>query len=172
VIVARHAQSEWNVHFGRTRTDPGIPDAPLTELGRAQARLLADRLARHGVKRLVSSPYRRTLQTAAIVAERLGCPIEVEPLVRERNAFSCDQGSRPDELARLWPALAFGHLTDGWWGRPVEPVESVLERAARFREHAAAWSDRREVAVISHWGFIRSLTGQEIANAGFVRVVF
>jgi broad specificity phosphatase PhoE len=171
LIVARHAQSLWNLHFGRTRTDPGIPDTPLTDLGRRQAHALAERLARFEIGRLVASPYRRTLETAAIVAARLGCPVTVEPLVRERNAFSCDEGTPPDLLAELWPDIDFGHVAADWWGRPVESVGALLERARSFRDLACGWDDRREVAVVSHWGFIRGLTGQEIANAGFVRVV-
>ena len=30
MILVRHAESEWNVHYGRTRIDPGIADPPLT----------------------------------------------------------------------------------------------------------------------------------------------
>lgn len=172
MIIARHAQSLWNVHFSRNHVDPGIPDAPLTDHGRAQAAHLAERLEREGIRRLVASPYRRTLETATIVAERLGCPITVEPLVRERNAFSCDRGSLPRELDRLWPGIGCEALAEDWFGQPIESVESVQSRARRFIKTAAAWADLRKVAVVSHWGFIRALTGQEIANAGFVRVTF
>ncbi|WP_431268207.1 hypothetical protein [Dankookia sp. P2] len=37
VILLRHGQSAFNLHFGATGQDPGIPDAPLTPLGQAQA---------------------------------------------------------------------------------------------------------------------------------------
>lgn len=165
MILTRHAQSVWNLHFGRDRIDPGIPDAPLTDAGLAQARALVEPFRRQGIRRLVASPYRRALQTAAVVAEALALPVAVEPLVRERNAFSCDEGSPAEELARLWPNLDFAHLTPGWWGAPVETKEALLERCARFTTLARSWPDRDHVAVVSHWGFIRGLTGLETANA-------
>ena len=102
-VLVRHAESEWNRAFGTYRIDAGITDPGLTPTGVGQARELADRLLGSGIGRIVASPYRRTLQTAAIVAEALEVPVEVEPLVRERCAFSCDQGSAPEELAREWP---------------------------------------------------------------------
>ena len=42
MILVRHAESEWNRHYSRTRIDPGIPDPPLTADGRAPGRA-ADR---------------------------------------------------------------------------------------------------------------------------------
>ena len=66
MILVRHAESEWNRLFSRTRIDPGIPDPPLTATGRRQAARLADRLAEVNVNRLVTSPYRRALETATI----------------------------------------------------------------------------------------------------------
>lgn len=170
MIVARHAQSVWNLHFGRDRFDPGIPDAPLTEFGQTQAENLASRLAEQDIRRLVASPYTRTLQTAAIVGRALDVPITIEPLVRERNAFSCDQGSSPEALIGAWPNLVFDGLATDWFGTPIETAEQLAERCDAFLRKAASWSDFDHVAVISHWGFIRGLTGQEITNAGFVRL--
>jgi broad specificity phosphatase PhoE len=170
VILVRHAESEWNQHFSRTRIDPGIPDPHLTRTGRRQAEELIKRLAEANVRRLVASPYRRTLQTATIVANALGLAIEVEPLVRERCVFSCDLGSSPRELATLWPHLDFAHLEERWWGAPAESEVSLGRRCAAFRAKSDGLPDRLEVAVITHWGVIRALTGQELANAAFVRL--
>ena len=41
LVLLRHGQSEFNVHFAKTRIDPGIEDPALTEIGRAQARAAA-----------------------------------------------------------------------------------------------------------------------------------
>jgi broad specificity phosphatase PhoE len=107
MILVRHAESEWNRLFSRTRIDPGIPDPPLTATGRRQAAQLAERLAEAGVSRLVTSPYRRSPETATIVSKALGVAITVEPLIRERCVFSCDEGTSPGQLAALWPNLDF-----------------------------------------------------------------
>ncbi|MCB1885742.1 MAG: histidine phosphatase family protein [Geminicoccaceae bacterium] len=170
--LVRHGESAWNRRFGPTRIDPGLRDPGLTPAGEAQAREAAERLAGLGVVRLVASPYRRTLQTAALIAARLGVPVAVEPLVRERCAFSCDLGSPPAELAREWPGLALESLPAVWWGGRIES-EAALERRCRvFYERASGWRDRDGTAVVSHWGFIRALTGKAVGNAEIVGVAF
>lgn len=170
MILVRHAESEWNRHFSRTRVDPGIRDPQLTDLGRRQAEHLVEQLAAAGITRLVASPYRRTLETATIVAQRLGLPIAVEPLVRERCVFSCDLGTPRSQLARLWPAVDFTELDELWWGAPPESEINLGRRAATFHAKARRLTDRSGVAVISHWGFIRAATGHEVANAACVRL--
>ena len=170
MILVRHAESEWNLHYGRTRIDPGIPDPPLTRAGRGQAERLADALAAEGVVRLISSPYRRALETASIIARALDVAISVEPLVRERCAFSCDVGTPCSLLRGRWPELDFAHLEEQWWGHAEESTASIAARCAAFRAKTAALPERARIAVITHWGFIRALTGQELSNARFVRL--
>ncbi len=170
MLLVRHAQSEWNRRFGASRVDPGLPDPPLTAEGVAQARAAAALLRREGIRRLVTSPYRRTLQTARILAEELGLPVTVEPLVRERCAFSCDQGSHPEVLRAEWPELDLDGLEPVWWGGVIESVASLEARARRFLAKAATFPEPQTVAVITHWGFIRCLTGQEVGNLGAVRL--
>jgi broad specificity phosphatase PhoE len=178
MLLIRHGQSEFNVVFSKTRVDPGIPDPRLTELGRAQALEAAGAIAGHGVRRLIASPYTRAIETARIIAGRLGLPIEIDPLVGERAAYFCDIGSPPSELQRRFPDLDFAHLDDPWWHDHVAlgRDESEAELAARgrnFRARAAALGDRAEVAVVTHWGFIRTLTGgYEAKNAEIVRLQF
>ena len=170
MILVRHAESEWNRHFSLTRVDPNFPDPPLTELGRQQAGELIERLADEGVRRLIASPYRRTLETASIIAGALDLSIVIEPLVRERCIFSCDLGTPRSALAELWPGLDFEHLEEQWWGGPPESEESLARRCTAFRAKTSSLHNRSEVAVISHWGFIRGLTGEELANADFLRL--
>ncbi|MCS6877149.1 MAG: histidine phosphatase family protein [Geminicoccaceae bacterium] len=170
MLLVRHAESEWNRRFGASRVDPGLPDPPLTAEGAAAARIAARRLEGLGIARLLTSPYRRAVQTAVIFAEELGVPIEVEPLVRERCAFSCDQGSPPERLAAEWPHLDFGRLEPLWWGGTIESMASLHARARRFLERASRFEDPRRIAVITHWGFIRCLTGREVGNLDAVRL--
>lgn len=169
MILVRHGQSEFNVHYGRTRQDPGIRDPVLTEEGKAQARITAAALGGHDVRRLITSPYRRALETAEIIAGALGLPVTVDPTVGERAAFSCDFGSMPTELAQRWPAWSFDHLPEQWWPAHEEPEAGLLARCARFRTVTDVLHDRDHVAIVSHWGFIRALTGLAVPNATAVR---
>jgi broad specificity phosphatase PhoE len=171
MLLVRHAESAWNELFSRSRIDPGIPDPDLTARGVRQAEATAEELRREGVRRLIVSPYRRALRTAAIIADALAVPIvAIEPLVRERCAFSCDRGSTPEILEREWPGLDFSGLEALWWGRPIESHQSLAARCAAFRAKMGAPSDLADLAVVTHWGFIRCLTGHELANGGSVRL--
>jgi len=170
MILIRHGQSEFNVVFSVTRKDPGIPDPRLTEEGKRQARTDAAALRDQGLERLIASPYTRALETAEIVAEALDLPISVEPLVGERAAFTCDIGSKPAELQARWPHLELDHLAEQWWPQHEEAEEGLAQRCARFRAQIAERQDWRRIAVITHWGFIRGLTGLTVPNCTVLRV--
>lgn len=170
MLLVRHAQSEWNAQFSNSRIDLGRADPDLTSEGIEQAKGAVAHLRHAGIKRLVTSPYRRAIRTAVILADGLGVGITVDPLVRERRAFSCDQGSQPEVLAREWPELDLAGLEPVWWGRLIESVAGIEARAARFMTAARLLPDADEVAVISHWGFIRCAAGAEVGNVGAVRL--
>lgn len=170
MMFIRHAQSEWNHHFSQTRVDPGIRDPALTALGRDQAEGLIAKIASLGVTELIASPYRRTLETASIIATALNLPISVNALVRERCVFSCDIGSHPQDLSPAWPQIDFSALSDGWWGEPPESQEAIEQRCGQFRRDHADLLTRGDLAIISHWGFIRAFTGDEVENATIVHV--
>ncbi len=169
MILLRHGQSEFNVVYSTTRVDPGIEDPALTPAGRQQAVEAGDRLASIDLRRIVASPYRRTLHTAEIVAEALGLPVSVEPLVREHAAFSCDIGTPASQLRRLWPSFDFGDLPETWWPGFGETHDQVQARCERFRQSAAVLADWSDLLVVTHWGFIRGLTGHELANGAALR---
>lgn len=169
MILVRHGQSEWNAVYSHTRVDPQIPDPPLTATGRDQAIEAANALAALAVERLLVSPYVRTLETAEIIAGRLGLPIAIEPLAREQAAFSCDVGTPRSRLAARWPHLCFDHVEEVWWPSDRESEVELGHRCSRFRAAMRMLPDWRRVAVVSHWGFIRGLTGVEARNGQLVR---
>jgi len=164
LILVRHGQSEWNAHYSRTRVDPNIPDPPLTTEGRRQAAEAAQTLADSGIDRLLVSPYVRALETADVIGGLLKISIEIEPLVRERAAFSCDIGTPRSLLAARWPNLAFDHVDEVWWPSTEESDAELDHRCGRFRASVQQLRDWRRVAVITHWGFIRGLAGVEARN--------
>jgi glucosyl-3-phosphoglycerate phosphatase len=169
MILLRHGQSEFNLHFTATRRDPGIKDPRLTPLGHQQAEAAAEALAGEGVTRIIVSPYSRALQTAAPLARRLGLPVLVNPTVRERYAFTCDIGSPLTALKAEWPEVQFLNVPEIWWPEQEEPADGVIARAALFRGEMAALPDWDRTVVVSHWGFILSMTGQSVANGTWLR---
>lgn len=169
MILVRHGQSEWNAVYNGTRVDPNIPDPPLTAEGRRQAEAVAQHLARFEIERLLVSPYIRTLETAEIIAARTGIAIAVEPMVRERAAFSCDIGTPRSRLAMRWPHLSFDHVEEVWWQSTLETEAELGRRCGRFRSTAQGLANWQRVAVVTHWGFIRGITGIEARNGELVR---
>ncbi|MGH7156122.1 MAG: histidine phosphatase family protein, partial [Acetobacteraceae bacterium] len=169
MILLRHGQSEFNLRFSETRRDPGIKDPRLTELGHAQAAEAAGHLAGERITRIIVSPYTRTLQTAAVVAKVLDIPVLINPIVRERCAFICDIGTPRTELERAWPEHNFSVIEEVWWPTFPEPAADVVNRAARFRAEMMALHDWSDTLVITHWGFIMSMTGLSIQNGQHLR---
>ncbi|MGY2047633.1 histidine phosphatase family protein [Methylobacterium sp. JK268] len=170
MILLRHGQSAFNLHYGATGEDPGIPDAPLTELGHRQAAAAAEALAGEGMRRILCSPYTRALQTAAPVAERLGLPVIVTEAVRERFGASCDIGSGRAALTAAWPHLDFGAIAEVWWPDAHEPHDVFAARTGAFLAEMRAHPDWPHTLVVCHWGVIQALTGENLGNGQWIRV--
>jgi len=64
IILARHGETEWNV----AELFRGKIDVELNETGKKQAELLAEYLSSLKIEAIYSSPLRRALKTAEIVA--------------------------------------------------------------------------------------------------------
>ena len=169
MMLVRHGQSEFNVIFGATRKDPGIVDPKLTEEGHLQAKSAGHALRDRGLTRIIASPYTRTLQTADIIARILELPVTIDSLIREHAFFSCDIGTPRSVLSQDWPHLDFSALTESWWPSDPETEEDVRARCREFHGLMAASNDWSEVLVVSHWGFIRGLTGHEAKNGELLK---
>lgn len=169
MILLRHGQSEFNVHFSVTRVDPGIVDPRLTELGHQQAHEAAEALQAEPIRQIIASPYWRALETAAPIAAALGLPVRVSRLVCERYAYACDVGSPRTALGEAWPQHDFSVIDEVWWPPVEEPIDSIVSRAAQFRAERAAVADWQHTLVISHWGFILAMTGQSVGNGQWLR---
>lgn len=120
------------------------------------------------IRHLVASPYTRAIETAEIIGEALGLPLTIDPIVGERAAFVCDVGSMTSILRTRWPHLGLDHMDEQWWPTMEEPEHAMLDRCARFRTAMQARDDWRHVAVVTHWGFIRGLTGKRVGNGEVV----
>lgn len=168
MILVRHGQSEFNVHYAKTRQDPGIRDPKITPLGREQALAAAAVVAPFAPRRIVASPFQRTLETAEILADALELDIEVNPIVHEWAASTAEIGTPRSRLIERWSRVDFGGLPELWWPESEEEHHVDL-RARRFRDEAVGMGDWRHVLVVTHWGFIRALTGCQTPNCGVVR---
>lgn len=79
LILVRHGVTDWNEQ-GRLM---GRSDIELNERGRAQAQAVAEALRELPVRAVVSSPQRRTQQTAAAIAVMHQLPVRTEDALAE-----------------------------------------------------------------------------------------
>ncbi|MBD5113287.1 MAG: histidine phosphatase family protein [Ruminococcaceae bacterium] len=77
VYFVRHAQSDHSISDNRTR--------PLTEDGLRDSKAVTWVLADKGIDFLISSPYKRSMDTIGDLAETLGLSIHTDEDFRERN---------------------------------------------------------------------------------------
>jgi alpha-ribazole phosphatase len=152
ILLARHGQSDWN-DAGRWQ---GHSDRPLTELGRRQARELADRLAAVELDAVYSSDLRRAHDTAQAVGEHQGLEVTTVPELREVDVGSWEGLTRAEAQARYpedfrrWQAGS-----TGW--RDGETYLEMSERVlAAVREIARGHAEGR-VLVVAHGGPIRAI---------------
>jgi broad specificity phosphatase PhoE len=87
VVLWRHGRTAWNVE-GRVQ---GQSDIPLDEVGHAQARDAAARLATLRPHRILSSDLQRARDTAAYLGAAAGIEVELDERFRELN-FGAREG--------------------------------------------------------------------------------
>ena len=144
MILLRHGQSEFNLHFTATRRDPGILDPKLTAARpRSRPRPPPRRWRARALRRIIASPYTRALQTAAPIARRLGLPVLIHPIVRERYAFTCDVGTPPGRAASSAGRTTISPASRRSGGRRSR------SRPTRYRARAALF--RAEMAALPDW---------------------
>ncbi len=162
LCLVRHGETDWNAS-GRLQ---GHSDIPLNQLGRAQARAMAERLAGQNFVALFSSDLARAAETAAAAAARLGLEVETAPALRERF-LGTFQGLTHAEAQMRYPAdyARFrardpDHLLPGGG-------ESLRAFAARIAAALAALAESRPggaLLIITHGGVLdvahRLATGQ------------
>ncbi|HQH71708.1 MAG TPA: histidine phosphatase family protein [bacterium] len=128
VYFVRHGQTEFNLQ----RRLQGWNDSPLSAQGIAQARILARALTPLGIQSALVSPLGRARQTAAIIHETAGIPLESTPALREVS-FGAFEGNTLDELEIHFPGMWAERMADKWNYRPPQG-ESNAEAVPRARE--------------------------------------
>jgi broad specificity phosphatase PhoE len=97
IYLVRHGQSADNVA-------PVFqsPDSPLSEVGHAQAELIAKRVSTLPFELLIASPLVRTKETAAAIQKLTDTPVEFSDLFVERKKPSSINGKPyTDEQANI-----------------------------------------------------------------------
>jgi probable phosphoglycerate mutase len=163
LVLVRHGVTAHTVEKrfsgGLGSANPGLSDE-----GREQVRATADWLAplASRVDAVISSPVRRTLESAEILAERLGRTVEVEPGFAEMEFGGWD-GLTFSEVAEQFPAEL-----DAWLGS-VDVAPGGGESFATVERRVLAGLQRvldehagRTVLVVSHVTPIKTLVAHAV----------
>jgi broad specificity phosphatase PhoE len=150
LILARHGETDWN-REGRWQ---GHSDTSLNELGREQARQLADELAGE-VDVVYSSDLSRARETAEIIGARLGLDVEVDSRLRERSFGSWEGLTHPEVEERDAEALARWHAGEGYGALDAEPHDAFAERMTGFLHDVLKRHPGERILVITHGGSMR-----------------
>jgi broad specificity phosphatase PhoE len=135
----------------RSAPDEGA-DPELSDVGFEQARRLPKALDRHPITRVLSSPQRRAVQTAAPVADALGLDVQIDDRLAEYDKDLAHY--IPIEQIRIefpdeWDRLAAGHLPSG------VDEDAFIERVFAAVDDVVASGDHDDtVAMFSHGGVI------------------
>ena len=145
LFIIRHGQTAWNA----SKVFRGRKDIPLSDVGRRQAELAAERLADQGIRRIISSPLARARQTAEPLAARLALAVEPDDRLIDIS-YGTWEGQGDEQIRASFPDL---HVR--WTTHPDtirfpggETLAEVASRAVpAIRDYAAAGLD---VALFTH----------------------
>lgn len=156
LILARHGEAEYETSLW---SDAG---GSLSAEGRRQAAALADRLAERRVAHVWSSTMARAVQTAEIVAARLGIGVTTRDALCEFGVG--DHAGSPLESDPF--ADTFARWLDGDLAARVAGAESgteVVDRMHSVLQEIADQHRGESVLVVSHGGVL-SLTARRLVR--------
>lgn len=154
LVLVRHAEPDVSTR-GRCY---GALDVGLSAAGRAQSERLGRALLGVDLAAIVSSPRRRALETAAVVARPHAVEVRVESGLAELD-FGELEGRTYDEIAAALP-----DLYAEWMTRPTEVRfpggESYADLATRVLAAVASLREEfggRTVVAVTHGGVVRAV---------------
>ena len=155
LFLVRHGQSAGNAEgrFG------GHGPTPLSELGRKQAEITANALAKEHINAIYSSDLERAVQTAHPLSDLLGIPINATEAFRERHVgvlegltFDESKTNHPEDYYALVNRNVHHVITKG------ESYKHLLKRATNELWEILRTHKGGRIAVYSHTGAICFMT--------------
>lgn len=156
VYLVRHGQSLHNIEAVYQSQSVALSDT-----GREQAKLIAERVSDVSIDTLISSPLPRTMETATIIGQAIGKePIYSEIFV-ERIIPTLLEGKPYEdvEASKLWREWEANFYTPGARIADGENYEDLIARvdaALDLFNHDPG----KSILVVSHGGFIRAITAR------------
>lgn len=143
--------------------DPGLSPA-----GRQQAERVAERLAGEHFDAVYATTLRRTAQTAAPLAARLGLAVRVEGGLREVHLGDWEGGLYRQMVAERHPTAVRMWTEQRWDVIPgAEPAADFAARVRTAATRLAAAHPGQRLAAFTHGGTIAELLSQATGSRPF-----
>ncbi len=142
VGFVRHGEAENNV---QKIVSDDIEGSNLTEKGRKQVADLAKKIKKENFELIVASPVLRTAQTAEILAEKLGLPIEFDERIREVGFGKLDHHTETE--------IQKERSVKGWMVKTpfgMESYVSLRKRTHEFMQELIVKYPGKKILVVSH----------------------
>ena len=151
LLLVRHGETDWN----RDRRFQGHADPPLNETGREQAHALAAELTSEGIELVYTSDLARAVETAEIVAARLGADVRSMRDLRVIDVGEW-QGLTWQEIEERYPDGARSWRARGYGWETGETYEELGDRVVAALRRIASDHPEERVLVVGHGGTIRA----------------
>ena len=149
----------------------GHADPPLAPEGRAQAELLAERLAGQRIDAIYVTSLRRTRETAAPLASRIGLELIEEPDLREVHLGEWEGGLFRQKAAESHPTFVQMVEEERWDVIPdAESLDALSARVVPAVNRIAASHVDERVVVVAHGGVIGTILAHASNSSPFAFV--
>jgi len=130
----------------------GLQDPDLTDLGKRQSNVVAERLRREGIGLLLSSPLRRSLRTSQLISQALALRPNVWPDLME--SYDGGGGMPRSQIINEFPRFGL-ELPENWWPEQPEEEEDLYARASRVEAKVRSLGHETDlrVAAVGHGTF-------------------
>lgn len=177
IILWRHGQTTFNVE----NRFQGHLDAPLNDVGLAQAEVAAVGLSKLRIDAIYASPLQRAYITAQVLAGRVDLPIATDDRLKEIDVGEWE-GLYAEDIYRANPefVLALGEGRDARRSPTGETATEVAARMAEALREIASAHLGQTVVVASHglairmgtagvlgWDYPTSTTLASMSNCGW-----
>lgn len=145
LYLVRHGETDYN----KTGKIQGDLPTSLNEVGKEQIRAAVEKLSSKEVSAIIHSPLKRTMQSAEIFKEKLGCDCWSDSRLAERGFGKLKGADVKEYTSKL----------DLYWDEDknysddnsVEPVLDFKERAQEFlHDLKSKEDDEKSFIIISH----------------------
>ncbi len=165
VFLVRHGESTDNAQSTAMYQD-GLSE--LSELGKDQARRIAERARKLPADIIISSPYLRARQTADAISEATGVLVlECEHFIEHRSPVSFAGRAWSEELNSefdRWQAATYKTGERYLDGENFDDMRARAERALSYLESR----EESDIFVVTHGMFSRVLVGLVMLQDAFV----